>query len=86
MTEPAPTADGCQHCPACADYVTWLEGQLLSAVDSYSSLTRLLGMQVQVAESANLMAELLGRSRDTVNERRLRQIERHLSEGEPPPS
>lgn len=77
-------ADDCTHCTACTDYVAWLEGQLLAAVDSYGSLARLLGMQVQVAESANLMAELLGRSRDAVHERRLGQIERHLSEGDQP--
>lgn len=77
-------ADGRTCCTTCAAYITWLEGELLRTVEFYNGLVDVMGTHAQVTEAAGRMAALFNQSRDVVQSRRLREIERHLSEGDDP--
>lgn len=86
MPDVEPTADDCTHCTACTDYVTWLEGQLMLAVDSYAGLADVLAHTAPLAQTTAELAGLLGQARERVQERRLGQIEQQLAEGDDTPS
>lgn len=74
----------CTPCPQCADYTAWLEGQVLAMADAYRALSAMLTAQANVATTTATLSELYDQASSLVQDRRVHQIERHLSEGDDP--
>lgn len=74
----------CTPCDECTGYTAWLEGQVLAMADAYRTLAAMLTAQANVATATTELAGLYEQAGQLVQDRRMRQIERHLSEGNGP--
>lgn len=81
---PAEPSRCCTPCPDCADYTAWLEGQVLAMADSYRTLSAMLTAQANVATTTATLSGLYDQASSLVQDRRLHQVERHLTEGDEP--
>lgn len=77
-------ADDCRHCDDCADYIAWLESQVMAIAQSYNGLAEVLRAQAELATTTTELAGLYNRSREIVQNRRLHQIEQHMPEDDDP--
>lgn len=80
--QPVEPSRCCTPCPECADYTAWLEGQVLAMADAYRALSGMLNAQANVAATTAELSGLYDQAGKLVQDRRVHQIERHLTEGD----